>query len=938
MWGGDWTGLLPARPRLASNDVLSTAAPPPASTHLREDAVDDCRCLKDAGRRQEKGKAMFGAKIRSWLDAQLARTRKKRKAAAPLQEHPTARAFFFERDFSEIFPALAISSSSFRPYQTNCGHHDHCPRTRMRTRTTMTTTTTTSTQQQQPSGNNSKNNAGNLKVKGNSAVNLSSPESAYSTGYSTDGTSPCATYAPEYYINVRSQKVADASRSCPKAPRGDIEHGRTDAGRLDEAIDEPNTEAMRARNRATYSLARRRYPEYEQQWRKPAPPPMACSSPKIQGEHFVAQDTCHSSGYPMQLFSPRRMPLVATTSTQVVPMRTSQRQRPAGRAGGPRATDPWRASTTCENSASSAAGPWSRQQSNVGLEYACRQESLSVGRSPVNWCPRQQQQRNHQQRSSSTSSCSSRSRSCSLSSSSSSNSSSNRPASSPSSSDDITLNEVMGKYDDNYLYEKETDLMSEPRETTNGASSSANFSSASASASSLDLQLEFAAYGEPRRRSRSSSRSSSRNRLGYTTTTTTTTTTSRPRRSRRHSQRRRLDGRESANDDSVADQLDEKEHREELELLQEALSRRLKKNSSESSAQTSRALLERLLMKNSSAAGEAVAGGGRRAWSSAMRPAAASRSVGGTPICSRRRTSPRPALLSPLTFSRQLCPAESTSSMKHMSASEMALIEADKEADLKYEQLIMEAERMLINVQQQLQRDESSASTSRRDSTVSVTVDHSPSRLPRVLYHQQQNCIIAPNKRVELIKNAELNIELALSKSRNSQPELSCGSIKDLLGHSSPKRLLQQQQKKMIEPMVQSVVMSTLGQTTDNDRTGWPSMECSAVAEPARPSSTAPGDEAEHRSCPQSEPLRRKVYDARDDSSRLLLQRQAASNTWLRNSDSDCAHDQSQMQSYSAASSCSQLRKQMLLETLQSLKQSLEDQSAALKLNCLRPL
>lgn len=39
--------------------------------------------------------------------------------------------------------------------------------------------------------------------------NLSSPESAYSTGYSTDGTSPgtsfpAATSAPEYYINIRT--------------------------------------------------------------------------------------------------------------------------------------------------------------------------------------------------------------------------------------------------------------------------------------------------------------------------------------------------------------------------------------------------------------------------------------------------------------------------------------------------------------------------------------------------------------------------------------------------------------------------------------------------------------------------------------------------------------------------------------------------------------
>lgn len=37
-----------------------------------------------------------------------------------------------------------------------------------------------------------------------SGANLSSPESAYSTGYSTDGTSPGA--PPEYYINIRTGK------------------------------------------------------------------------------------------------------------------------------------------------------------------------------------------------------------------------------------------------------------------------------------------------------------------------------------------------------------------------------------------------------------------------------------------------------------------------------------------------------------------------------------------------------------------------------------------------------------------------------------------------------------------------------------------------------------------------------------------------------------
>lgn len=96
-------------------------------------------------------------------------------------------------------------------------------------------------------------------------------------------------------------------------------------------------------------------------------------------------------------------------------------------------------------------------------------------------------------------------------------------------------------------------------------------------------------------------------------------------------------------------------------------------------------------------------------------------------------------------------------------ASEIALMEADKEADRKYRELIVEAENILMSMQ--------------KYQTPSPCVP-SPSR-------KLHNGLA--NKRVELIKNTELNIELALSKSRNSQPELQSGSIKDL-EHTSPKR------------------------------------------------------------------------------------------------------------------------------------------------------
>uniref|UniRef100_A0A023EWY3 Uncharacterized protein n=1 Tax=Triatoma infestans TaxID=30076 RepID=A0A023EWY3_TRIIF len=64
----------------------------------------------------------------------------------------------------------------------------------------------------------------------NGVTNLSSPESAYSTGYSTDGTSPGASIPPEYYINLRTGKhyvpantgntgTSEAVQSCTAATR-----------------------------------------------------------------------------------------------------------------------------------------------------------------------------------------------------------------------------------------------------------------------------------------------------------------------------------------------------------------------------------------------------------------------------------------------------------------------------------------------------------------------------------------------------------------------------------------------------------------------------------------------------------------------------------------------------------------------------------------------
>ncbi|KZC07454.1 hypothetical protein WN55_09447 [Dufourea novaeangliae] len=195
-------------------------------------------------------------------------------------------------------------------------------------------------------------------------------------------------------------------------------------------------------------------------------------------------------------------------------------------------------------------------------------------------------------------------------------------------------------------------------------------------------------------------------------------------------------------------------------------------------ANLNRALLERMLLKNSGFNQQG------------------SRSVGGTPICLRRQRHDVNKNLSPIRLNEERSIIGHTmgvdteivkrrsNSVSYVNgnivgrrtgssgngyvttfASEIALIEADKEADKKYRELILEAENILVNMQQ----------TTRN---CSLPVVPSPTRK----FHNG-----LANKRVELIKNTELNIELALSKSRNSQPELQSGSIRDL-EHTSPKR------------------------------------------------------------------------------------------------------------------------------------------------------
>ncbi|CAL1682081.1 unnamed protein product, partial [Lasius platythorax] len=411
-----------------------------------------------------------------------------------------------------------------------------------------------------------------------------------------------------------------------------------------------------------------------------------------------------------------------------------------------------------------------------------RQESLSAGRSPINQNWRI------------TSSMDLRPKiplSLQRRASSSSSSASSVTRSARSSEDDITLNEMMGKFDESYVYEKETDILSDSDPTDcedyidslsdidtgqDGGDENDPFENDELdyidNGSFLDLDnLEcggaghfpntghctyFAFTSELNRRGtrlrESILKRRNKDEIG----------------SQRNANARASAKRQSARHKKTDDKQSEKRKKRISQRRKPALDR-----CDDETANLNRVLVERMLLKNS---------GFNQG----------SRSVGGTPMCLRRRKHDVNKNLSPMRLNdnssvvrpsvieNEIVKRRSNSVSyvngnivrRHVAgntymttfASEIALIEADKEADRKYRELILEAENILVSMQ-------------KHQNPSSLCIP-SPSR-------KLHNGLA--NKRVELIKNTELNIELALSKSRNSQPELQSGSIRDL-EHTSPKR------------------------------------------------------------------------------------------------------------------------------------------------------
>ncbi|XP_046613930.1 uncharacterized protein LOC124302148 isoform X1 [Neodiprion virginianus] len=712
---------------------------------------------------------MFGTKFRSWMEAHIVRPRKKKdrkkgeKGFDSNCNSPSSHSGNRSPALHQVHPAEAPSKNLDTIHLQASAY------------TTVTTSSGTSA--------------------GTGSVHLSSPESAYSTGYSTDGTSPGASYPPEYYINIRTgTHYFQSSKGGNKKLGEETPVPPTDGGNDQKLIRLTNGMESNTRvNPKEFRDAR-------------------TSTPNKISEHNVSQTihaTVQRQHQPVQqkpqahrrtescsvdaLRISNFLPVPTSMPPPLVPSPPLQSPRQRSRIR----TNPW---LSANSSGSSTTGVKSRltvgeSSSSSGLKLTessgsasdvnvninvvrnseFRPGSLSAGRSPINqnWriSPRMEIRSKVPI---SVARCSSSSSGSSL------------TQSVRSSDDDITLNEMMGKYDESYVYEKETDILSDsdPTDCEDYVDSLSDIDTGQDGGDENEPfendDFDFIDNGSILELDKLDSHAGFRN-TGHCTYFTFSSELSRKgTRLRESFLRRRTKDESSSHRSSVRSgsrrqstrgrKTDDKSAEKRKKRVSQRRRQSFAEKCDDETANLNRVLVERMLLKNS---------GFNQG----------SRSVGGTPICLRRRKCDVNKNLSPVKLIQDSALVRSviaenevakrrSNSVSYVNgnavrsrlidgaymatfASEIALMEADKEADRKYKELILEAENILVNMK----------------NNSSPVVMPSPRKIHNGL----------ANKRVELIKNTELNIELALSKSRNSQPELQSGSIRDL-EHTSPKR------------------------------------------------------------------------------------------------------------------------------------------------------
>lgn len=266
------------------------------------------------------------------------------------------------------------------------------------------------------------------------------------------------------------------------------------------------------------------------------------------------------------------------------------------------------------------------------------------------------------------------------------------------------------------------------------------------------------------------------------------------------------------------------------------------------------------------------------------------RSAGNTPVCVRRRRA-----LNEYHENRfeKRCNSVSNGPLLrrsgHHNTSDfnVSFNERDKEADKKYKELIIEAEHILMTMR-----------------TFRSPINSSPKRAALA------------NKRVELIKNSECGTEI---KPPCGVPDMYCSfkeklspkknHITNFINHNSPvmlRRDLEKDTNKQVSPLA---IRKERNYETKNPIVTFKSAELSRLSD--------------NNSCPQSEPVKRKIYGSLSADLQMLNadpgKIDRSSNKSVRIVSDVKFKDEEEFQ------------QQKLFHTLSSLKRNLESQSEALK-------
>ncbi|KAH8283589.1 hypothetical protein KR018_008296 [Drosophila ironensis] len=518
---------------------------------------------------------------------------------------------------------------------------------------------------------------------------LPSPESAYSTGYSTDGTSPCAASnynPPEYYINMRS-----GTHYFPKSVNSlAIEAQRCKFGlnRIEEMS------PMDPLPKSNFASANHGL--------EPSPSPLAMRQQPKLFESPSPRQRCRIRTNPWYNTGEQhlaaatgagalRMDLDATSTTSTTSSGIksgNELEVPALKTTGNKVATPICGKGTPNKLSSGRVGGSSSPAAAAeAMAYESEGSSTSTEVENVH-APHTIKRRHFEQvETTTTSAPGAGGAGCA-------GGAGATTTSFVLSDDEATLNEMIGKFDESYIYEKETDILSSDSDPTDCCASELDTGQDAGDECDTDELLD----------------------IDFIDTSSM--------------QEVVLD-----RQDALTRNLGSCHYYSSPVVKRKSSTRSARRKSGQETADGSQQRRRKRFLKTRKKSCE----NRDKLPASPLREPRGSRSVGGTPVCLRRnllgpkeriyKTSPLSNRSNSLIFGDLNAKTSLT-----IAESEKALLKADLEADMKYKQLIMEAENLLESMKNSLQ-------SIPRDTPVA-----SPRRLNPLA-----------NKRVEMLKNSEVD-------------------------------------------------------------------------------------------------------------------------------------------------------------------------------------